>query len=237
MTDIFLFRHGQAGTREDYDLLSELGRNQAARLGEYLAAQEIEFDLVVSGGMRRQKETAQIAVESMASRGRKTPDLAVDDRWNEFSLLSLYQGIVSRMVEGDPAFARDYAEMVEAIKEDPHTTRGATGRCDAAVILSWIENRYPEYEGEAWSGFSGRIRSIIPEIAEDPRVKTVGVFTSATPITVLTADALELNNQRLLSILGVVSNTSMTVLRYSGELRLFTFNAAPHLDARTRTYR
>ena len=44
MSVLYLIRHGQAGTREHYDTLSELGRAQARLLGEHLAAQGVRFD-------------------------------------------------------------------------------------------------------------------------------------------------------------------------------------------------
>ena len=43
MSAVYLIRHGQAGLRHNYDALSDLGRTQARLLGEYLAAQKIQF--------------------------------------------------------------------------------------------------------------------------------------------------------------------------------------------------
>jgi hypothetical protein len=41
------------------------------------------------------------------------------------------------MIEETPEFERDYREMQDAIRRDPHH-RGATGRCDAAIIRAWM---------------------------------------------------------------------------------------------------
>ena len=50
--------------------------------------------------------------------------------------------------------------------------------------------------------------------------------------------ALGLTDEKLLSILGVIYNTSLSVMRArDGELRLFTFNATPHLSGAQRTFR
>lgn len=238
MSYIYLIRHAQAGTRDNYDVLSELGQEQARRLGRHLATQGIELAAVYAGGMRRQQHTAELACEMMAREGLSVPDLTVDERWNEFSLLSVYRAIARRMMEDDEQFARDAREMQEAIRRDPHTTGGATGRCDAAVIRAWMENRYNDYEGESWASFRSRITGCANCFSNNGSEKSVAVFTSATPVAIHASAALGLTDEKLLSILGVIYNTSVTVMRArDGDLRLFTFNATPHLTASTRTFR
>ncbi|MEL6586679.1 MAG: histidine phosphatase family protein [Pseudomonadota bacterium] len=63
MGEILLVRHGQANslatTEEDYDRLSDLGHQQATWLGEWLRANGQTFDHVLSGTMRRHRETVQ----------------------------------------------------------------------------------------------------------------------------------------------------------------------------------
>ncbi|HEY7913672.1 MAG TPA: histidine phosphatase family protein [Blastocatellia bacterium] len=239
MSYIYLIRHAQAGTRENYDHLSDLGQRQARLLGESFAEQGIEFDTLYSGSMRRQQLTAQIACEAMKDRGIKPPEPVVDERWNEFSLISVYRAIMHRLVEDSEEFARDYREMTEALRRDPHTTGGATGRCDIAVIRAWMEDRYPDYDGEKWSVFKSRIQecaSCLPQY--DAREKAIAIFTSATPIAITAGTSLGLSDDALLSILGVIQNTSVTVMRVRDDaLRLFTFNATQHLNPRMRTFR
>lgn len=239
MTDIYLIRHAQAGSRDNYDLLSDLGRQQARLLGEHLAAQEVRLSAVYAGGMRRQRETAELACEAVARTGLGAPEVITDDRWNEFSLISVYRAIAKRIIEDDAEFARDIEEMKQAITRDPHTTGGAVGRCDQAVIRAWMDNRYPEYEGESWASFRSRIHECSADLSSNHRdAKAIAIFTSATPIAIIASSALGLADEKLLNILGVIYNTSVSVLKpRNGEMRLFTFNAAPHLDESNRTFR
>ncbi|MFY9555102.1 MAG: histidine phosphatase family protein [Blastocatellia bacterium] len=239
MSYIYLIRHAQAGSRDNYDVLSELGRQQARLLGEHFLSQGVELDAVYTGGMRRQRETAEIACDELARAGRAAPNPVTDERWNEFSLISVYRAIAKRMMKEDDAFARDIAEMQQAIARDPHTTGGAVGRCDQAVIRAWIENRYPEYEGESWSSFRSRIQLCGSDISSNNRAeKAIAIFTSATPIAITAGAALGLSDEKLLSILGVIYNTSVSVMRArSGELRMVTFNATAHLSVAQRTLR
>jgi broad specificity phosphatase PhoE len=188
--------------------------------------------------MRRQRETAQIACGAITKAGLEAPDVIIDERWNEFSLISVYRAIAKRMMKDDEGFAADIKEMQQAIARDPHTTGGAVGRCDQAVIRAWINNRYPDYEGEAWSSFRTRIEACAGGLCSNGKEKAIGIFTSATPIAITAGAALGLTDEKLLSLLGVIYNTSVSIMRpRDGELRLFTFNATPHLDASIRTFR
>jgi len=234
---IYLVRHAQAGTRDNYDVLSDLGREQARLLGEHLVSQGVELEAVYSGSLNRQRLTAEIACSAYSKAGLPHPDVVTDHRWDEFNLRSIYGAISRRMCEDSPEFARDFEEMDEALRNDPHTTRGATGRCDAAVIRAWIENRYPDYEGESWAGFRDRIKSCPADLAGESE-RAVAVFTSATPVAILSAAALELTDDKFLSILGVIYNSSVTVLRSrEQEMRLFSFNSTGHLPLSIRTFR
>jgi broad specificity phosphatase PhoE len=239
LSDIYFVRHAQAGSRVNYDVLSDLGRQQARLLGEHLTAHGIELGAVYSGGMRRQRETAEIACDAIVRAGLTAPQLTMDERWNEFSLISVYRAIAKRMKQDDAGFARDIAEMQQAIARDPHTTRGAVGRCDQAVIRAWMHNRYPDYEGEAWSSFRKRIHGCASDLSSNHgSEKAIAIFTSATPIAIIAGATLGLTDEKLLSILGVIYNTSVSVMKArNGELRLFTFNATPHLSASQRTFR
>lgn len=87
MGQIILVRHGQANfgaqDEEGYDRLSDLGRQQAAWLGEWLGDHEAPFDRVLSGSLRRHVATA----EAMGF----TPE--IDDRFNEMDYFNLGQAL------------------------------------------------------------------------------------------------------------------------------------------------
>jgi broad specificity phosphatase PhoE len=238
LSQIFLIRHAQAGSRENYDVLSDLGEEQARLLGEYFKSQGISPCAVYSGSMRRQRLTAEIVCRASAGQDSPLPDIVIDERLNEFSLASVYRAIAKRLIEESEEFACDFKEMQEALMQDPHTTRGATGRCDQTVIRAWISNRFPDYGGETWAEFRGRIQSCFSLLEDNGYDRPVAVFTSATPVAILTALALGLEEERLLNILGVIFNASLTTLRVKdGAARLFTFNETPHLPLNLRTFR
>ena len=58
MGNLYLVRHGQASFgKADYDNLSDLGRQQSLRLGQYFEHRRLAFDMVIMGSLRRHTQT------------------------------------------------------------------------------------------------------------------------------------------------------------------------------------
>ena len=239
MSTFYFIRHGQAGAREAYDQLSALGQQQAVLLGAYFAQQALRFDQVVTGALQRQQHTAQLVLQQMLD--ERAPQL--DERWNEFSLSEVYQGMLPLMLRDDATFAADYAAMQATLRVEPHAVRGAVGRCDRAVIEAWMNARFDEYAGESWATFRARVQGALPVLIEKTietaAEQAVAVFTSATPIALAVSSVLSLSNDKTLGLMAMLQNSSVTTLRVrEGEAWLFGFNATPHLpDATMRTFR
>lgn len=239
MSYVYLIRHGQAGTREEYDALSALGHEQARLLGEYLAAQKIRFEAAYHGGMRRQLETAGEVIDAYSRVGLWFPELAEDPGWREFDLDDVYRGIAPQLCAADAAFQRDYAQLMEEVKASNGNASDAVHRrwspCDIQVVESWIGSRFP-YDGESWDAFRERVSgAVLPGDHEG----NIAVFTSATPTAVWAAKGLDLHDHRVLRIAGALYNSSITVLRVRGpEVWLFSMNGVPHLPyGELRTHR
>lgn len=84
MGEITLVRHGQANsaatTEVEYDRLSDLGHEQAAWLGRWMREHDRPYDVVLSGTLRRQRETVA---------GMGYADAGTDDRLNEIAYYDL----------------------------------------------------------------------------------------------------------------------------------------------------
>ena len=152
MTTSYFFRHGQAGQRDDYDRLSDTGREQARLLGQHLRREALRFDLAIVGGLRRQRETAEIVLEQLRSGGLEPARIDSDARWNEFDLDEVYAGIAPQIAAEDPEFRAAYEEVERLIRAgDGHIHRQWTPS-DTRVVKSWIEGRY-QFHGESWTQF------------------------------------------------------------------------------------
>ena len=234
MSTVYLVRHGQAGTRDAYDSLSELGRRQARLLGEHFVSQSMRFASAFSGALLRQQQTAEQISAAYSNAGVSFPSTTVDPGWDEFDLGRVYGEIAPRLAAEDPEFRREYEEMREQVR----TSAGAHGArihrkwlpCDTKVVEAWLSGRYP-YSGETWDQFRERVAACRSKMHDAGR-ENILVVTSATPLAIWTGLSLEISDERLMRLAGAVYNASYTILRLRNEqLRLFTFNAAPHLAA------
>jgi len=112
MGTITLVRHGQANSaatdEAGYDRLSDLGHQQARWLGDWMRAQNEAFDLVLSGSLRRHRETA-------AGMGWQTPE--IDERLNEidyFNLSAALEEAHGIRHEGPEHFASHFLSVLHA---------------------------------------------------------------------------------------------------------------------------
>jgi broad specificity phosphatase PhoE len=235
---LYLIRHAQAGPRHKYDRLSDLGREQARRLGEYLASQQITFKAVYAGGLERQRLTAEAVQQAYRQRGVAFPEIQNDPQWNEFDLGDVYGALAEPLSRDDDEFGREYAEMMRLLDDENHVLHRNHNYCDIAVIRAWVANRYA-YAGESWQAFRARVAQPLATLSRHDSGEQVAVFTSATPISLWVGHALGLDDSNIWRIAGVTYNTAITTFRLKGnDCRLFTFNGVPHLqEAAMRTFR
>ncbi len=234
MSTVYFFRHGQAGSRDDYDRLSDVGHEQANLLGAHVAREGWQFDRIVSGGLRRQRETAA-AVVSQAS----LPAPVVDPRWNEFDLDEVYAGIAPLMAADDADFRAEFDAINALVRNGDGAIHRQWRPADTKVVRAWIEGRY-SFPGESWLQFVARVKAAGAELAALPEGSRVAVFTSATPVSIWVATAFSSQQPpHVMKLAGASVNSNITILKWlEGEPHLGCFNAVPHLtDPRLRTFR
>lgn len=235
MTNVYFVRHGQAGTRQEYDSLSGLGRQQARLLGEHLAAQGVEFARAYAGGLKRQQQTAAEVSAAYADAGLRFPEPTLDGGWDEFDFHHIYNELAPLLCEEDAEFRREFEEVRAQSEASAGAHDAEVHRrwrpSDTKVVEAWAGGRYP-YAGESWEQFVGRVAACRLKSGETLPRENVAVFTSATPTAVWTGLALDIKDGRVRRLAGVLENTSYTVLQLrADEMLLLTFNAVPHLNS------
>ena len=241
MSNVYFVRHGQAGTRDAYDSLSELGRRQARLLGEHFAAQGVEFGAAYVGALTRQRQTAEEVAGAYADAGLPFPQLTLDRGWDEFDFHHIYNELAPLLCEDDVEFRREYEEVGEQVRASAGAHDAEVHRrwrpSDTKVVEAWVGGRYP-YGGETWEQFVGRVSACRPRDGGERPRENVAVFTSATPTAIWTGCALGVEDGHVRRLAAVLENTSYTVLQLrADETLLLTFNAVPHLsepELRTR---
>lgn len=236
---LYLIRHGQAGTREEYDRLSSLGQAQARALGLWLAREGVRFDSVWSGGLRRQRETAATVLGAMAATGVPQPEPRRDPRWDEFDLDAVYESVAPRMAAEDPVFRSHLQALRQAVASGDAKIHRTWTPSDTAVVQAWVAGRYSS-TCESWAEFTARVQSAAREpLAAAQSGHRVAVFTSATPVAVTMGLALPLTGSDMMELAGAALNSNVTLLNVNGDQpRLFVFNGTAHLESpELRTFR
>jgi broad specificity phosphatase PhoE len=210
MGTLLLVRHGQASFgAQDYDQLSEHGREQAAVVGAALAAREVTPSRIVTGSLRRQRDTADLTAR--AAGWAAEPE--VDPRWDEFS---------SARTPGE-AEARRQDETVQqfASRFDSAIDRWFTGEQD------WAES-FGEFLDRVVSGL---------EAARPGSGETHVVFTSSGAIAAVAAHLL--GEPAIWPRLNRVTVNCGVTTVVSGRrgMSLVAFNDHGHLAPKAVTYR
>jgi broad specificity phosphatase PhoE len=209
---LLLVRHGQASwDSEDYDVLSEVGWEQSRLLGKALAARGLAPDAVVTGGMRRHRETAEACLGELGS--TLTPE--VDAGWDEFDHVAMLSRFPAPF-EGRAPSKAEFQEWFES----------ATDR--------WTGGSFDDEYAESFTAFTSRVGSALGRLSER-RAGTVLVFTSGGPIAWATASLLVEEPEvagrlwRRLNPVCVNSGVTRLVTGRRGTT-VVTFNEHSHLD-------
>jgi broad specificity phosphatase PhoE len=212
MSTLTVVRHGQARPFDSNpDQLSDLGEQQAQALGEYWKRLGVTFDEVWSGSLKRQRQTAELAIG--------TPQIS--DDWNEYDA----NGILHH-------FAPPY-EL-----EDGADRNRKFQKIFEPAMLAWLAaEQHPAVE--TWGVFRERVLRALKRFQNGPSNRNIALFTSGGPISVLLQTAISAQERSFLEVNWRVKNCSLTEFTFSRErLSLDSFNGVPHLERpEMRTFR
>lgn len=198
MPALHLIRHGQASFGEaDYDALTELGFAQGRRLGEVFAARGMSPAFVVTGTMRRHRETATACLEAWrsarvdgeaAAREQQPVSVETDDAFDEFD----HERIIATF---EPRYA-DRMALFEDVAAAPNPLR-AFEAIFSAAMKRWVSGAHDGDYAEPWPAFEARVAAGVDRIearlSELGRGSSAWVFTSGGPITTTVRRLLRLD--------------------------------------------
>ena len=181
MATLYLVRHGQASFgADDYDQLSDLGHRQSRLLGEYLADRGVRPARVMTGSLRRQRQTWQGMAEGLASRGIDCPESMIRPGLDEYDAECLLAAMVAsdrpgsdkRAAPGsaisgsanpgptardpaDPPGAGQIASAHVGVPGDPADpeVRRAHFRLLRQVLTEWAHGRIVVANHRSWEAF------------------------------------------------------------------------------------
>ena len=236
MSEIYLFRHGQASFGEDnYDRLSPNGVIQSQILARHLAQTDKFFDAIYFGSLDRQQKTARELIDYYTENKLPVPRPIVSRSFNEYDSAAVWQALVPEISQEDSSIEKDAAAMTGEKK--------AFQRIFSKVMNRWIEGRYEAAGIPDWKDFKQRVILGLSDLcAVQGARKQIAVFTSGGPISVAVQAALDLSDQKTLEVSWQLMNASITRIKYNARgMMLAVFNDVTHLelegDERLLTYR
>lgn len=215
MATLYLIRHGQASFgSDDYDQLSDLGRLQATRLGEYLRDSGIHIDAAYSGDLLRQRDTAALA---LAAQPAPVP-YAIDPRLNEVRNDEHLEHLLPLLLNDNPELQALVQRGLKSSKDYQKVI--------AAVFNHWVSPACREERIQSWQEYSQGVRAAVQTvIREQGAGKTVALFTSGGTIATIVAQVLGLEGEHIYKFYEPIFNCSVTQLFYSGDrISLSYFN-------------
>lgn len=209
MAELIVVRHGQASFgADDYDRLSDVGREQSRLAGEALRAMGWVPDRLVTGTLQRQRDT----LSEMGFDGAPEQHAGFNE-YDFHDLLSV-------------RFAGDVPDLVQHDRKTHFRTLRET-------ILDW-QNGGCVGAAESWAEFAARVEAA-RAFATDTGARRVLVVSSGGVIGQLVARAMQAPTAMMMELNLQVKNSSISKFVFSGpRFFLHQFNATPHLDPATR---
>jgi broad specificity phosphatase PhoE len=217
MPTILLIRHAQASFGSgDYDILSELGRRQVDVLHAALEAQGVRGAKLLSGSLRRQRDTAQPWLTS-------GQELDIDQRWNEYDSTDVLRAhgndLASLEHRGGDSAPSLTSEQFQVILD--------------GALRDWIAAGADGLARETWSSFRGRALAGLETLGEGLASGETGIaFTSGGVIAAICVALLGLPDTAFVQFNRVAINCAVTKL-VSGRsgTTLVSFNEHAHLGS------
>lgn len=197
MGAIYLLRHGQASFgAANYDQLSALGEQQAARLGHALRPRVPMPDLVLSGALQRHRQTASHCLGAMGlpAHWEEDPD------FNEYDHLE----IVNRYMRRE--------EVMAHLAQAPD--RGvAFEQLFVAALQRWQNAAHHAEYVESWPAFQARCHAALDRlVARLGSGQRALVFTSGGVISTLALRLLQFPEERYGALNWRLANAGITKL-------------------------
>lgn len=198
-------------------------------MGEHWARHDVVFDEIITGPRKRQIDTARIAVEAYRATGRELPEPRMVPDFDEMHAEELLRRKLPELTLQHASLRALVADLTDVA--DRAAALKGFQRVFEAVMGMWIRGEIDAPEIESWQAFCARVAAGLGNLREsDQRGRRIAAFTSGGTIAAAMKAALDLSDQKMLDLAGVVHNASFTELAFSAHrLTPLSFNALPHI--------
>jgi broad specificity phosphatase PhoE len=219
MGQLLLVRHGQASFgADDYDQLSDLGKRQSIRLGQYWlqaaseheGAEALKFEAVYMGSLKRHRQTW----EGIAQGAQLQNQPEVWPELNEYDSQALIESI-----HPEPLAKPDTPELY---KHHFRLLRTA--------LQKWMAGETQPKGMARYAEFAAGIQSVMKHIRENHQGRVL-VVSSGGPISTAVGQVLQAPAETSIELNLRIRNTALTEFVFSPSRHmLLSYNNLPHLD-------
>ncbi len=215
MPTLTLVRHGQASFgADDYDHLSDLGRRQGVRLGQYLRERfgdELRFDAVLTGTLRRQVGTWQAIAEGA---GIDVPHVS----WPGLNEYDSHAVITA--IHPEPLPKPDTPELYRQ-----HFRLLRDG------LAAWMDGRVQPAGMPRYADFRAGVVGALDHVRQSYQGDVL-LVSSGGPIATAVAHILDAPPATSIELNLRIRNTALTEFAFNPKRHtLVTYNTLPHLEA------
>ncbi len=211
MGTLYLVRHGQASFgADDYDQLSDLGRRQSVRLGEYLVQRGIQIDVAITGTLRRQQQTWEGIREGA---GLALPARAVAEL-NEYDSAALIETVHPHPL-GKADTPEKYRHHFRLLRDG---------------LTQWMNGVVSPRGMPSYDAFSAGIRQVLDDVLRNHDGNVV-LVSSGGPIATAVGLVLGCAPETTIELNMRIRNSAVTEFTFNPKRHvLLTYNTLPHLD-------
>ena len=213
MGNLYLVRHGQASFgSDDYDRLSELGHRQSLRLGQYFADQGLKFGAIITGSLRRHRETLAGILTGMEQEGEPLvwPGL------NEYDSEAVIAAIHPHKLE-KPDTPELYRHHFRLLRDG---------------LTQWMAGVVSPQGMPSYDAFVQGVTSALDHVRAHHAGQDVLVVSSGGPISTAVGRVLHVPPEVTIELNLRMRNTSVTQLAFTPKRHmLVSFNGIAHLES------
>jgi broad specificity phosphatase PhoE len=209
---LYLVRHGQASFgADDYDRLSELGRRQCVRLGEWFRTQRIVFEAALVGTLRRQVESLQAIDQGMQAQPPVEPL-----SWpglNEYDSHALLRTVHPQPLP-KPTNPEDLRVHFRLLRD---------------ALIGWMTARTRPDGMPTYAEFAAGVASALAHVRAHHGANVL-LVASGGPISTAIGQVLGMAPEAMIELNLRIRNSAVTELGFNPKrCYLLTFNTLPHL--------
>ena len=212
MGTLYLVRHGQASFgADDYDVLSAMGHQQSARLGEYFKFKGIAFDAALTGTLKRQIQTYSGICQGMGCK-------PVATQWpglNEYDSHAVIATIHPHKLE-KPTSPEMYRNHFRLLKDG---------------LAQWMAGVVSPKGMPSYIDFALGVTSALDHVRKNCDGNVL-LVSSGGPIATAVGHVLCTSPETTIELNLRIRNCSVTEFAFTPKRHmLVTYNTLPHLDA------